>query len=183
MYTIKVRFNRWGKVYHFASQNTYGLDETVAVVALGEYKEATYLGSERGISPLATKWRTGSSVSQQQRRQYPHKDFKEDKCMNEVVERKVVTEEDILAAFELLTTISRDDRVEHFQPQFNPGYNKSKNEYVIAFKGSAKVETKRGKALLLADLLATDPKKQALQNALDKLLSEAAAIQKEIRGM
>lgn len=179
MYTLKVKFSSWGKIYHYASMRYVG--HSTCRVATGkdrwggtEYKEAIVVGHSEGLSERATKWRTGSPVTEEQRRQYPHINKLEvDTMTNQVTMREI---QEACKTFDKLRESSK---------LLSIGYSSNGCIYyqVQGQANTISVDSSVYQITNLLEKIKEDPLKAKLQKSLDQLLEKAEEIKNQIKGM
>lgn len=103
MYTLKIRYHGNPKVYHFASMRKVAFKEWRVMDSKGDYVDVIVVGFENGISPLATKWRTGSPVTPKQRDDYPWSTVE-----SKVVDEGKVTHEQFYNACMIISKVQQD---------------------------------------------------------------------------
>ena len=187
-YTLKIKFSKWGKVYHFASMKHMGkAGEKVNVIkkdchkSLDKYESVIIVGHEDGISPKATKWRTGSPVTQEQRVKYPQHIYKKENTMSNSLPNTVedITASDIRKACHTLLLIQRSDKVNHF------GFSLEGNLFYQVGCGqtNSMPADNYQHVEALVEVLKEDPRKKSLQKSLDELLAKAEEIKTQIKEM
>lgn len=175
-FTLKIKFNSWGKVYHYASMSYMGeTGDKVNVIKSGnlygceKYEKVIIVGHEEGISPKATKWRTGAPVTESQRVQFPHKLIKEEGIMVKV------SKQELHKACEVFIKLQQSSALDTI------GFSTAGNIY-YSTKGRQLISVEpnnwRLEELLL--LVNEDPRKVALQNSLNELLAKAEEIKNQI---
>lgn len=173
-YTLKICFEKGGKVYHFASMAKMPgtmCSVRVSTTYWGREDKSVYIvGHEDGISTRATKWRTGSKVTQEQRLKHPHKPVKETK-MNKI------SFLDMTNAIDTLVAAVATGQVGYIgiNSEQRLTYNTGKNNVTVGVSAYGTTS--------LLNHLNKDPLKTKLEQSLKELMDKTEEIKKQIKEM
>jgi hypothetical protein len=181
-YTLKIKFNKHdSKIYHYASK--YRINSDYAEVSTPDGMETVHVvGCDEGISLNATKWRTGSLVTSEQRQKWG--------VGAKFIDAELKETDIVRELASACNTLNKYSNVLFDRGVANGlGFSCQGRLYVNMKHGNEKVSSEFGGnsyepslpwITAVADLIAQDTKKKELVSRLEEIKREAADIAAEI---